>query len=67
MHIDGLSKAHSILELFIIGRSFLLTAFLAGVRAAPFAEVGAIIMVGGNIRGFTRTHDDRHCARDRQG
>ena len=26
MRIDGLSKAHSILELFVIGRSFLLTA-----------------------------------------
>jgi tungstate transport system permease protein len=54
MRIDGLSKAHSILELFVIGRSFLLTAFLAAFGRA-IAEVGAIIMVGGNIRGFTRT------------
>jgi tungstate transport system permease protein len=54
MHIDGLSKARSILELFVIGRSFLLTAFLAAFGRA-IAEVGAIIMVGGNIRGFTRT------------
>jgi tungstate transport system permease protein len=54
MHIDGLSKTHSILELFVIGRSFLLTAFLAAFGRA-IAEVGAIIMVGGNIRGFTRT------------
>jgi tungstate transport system permease protein len=54
MRIDGLSKAHSIRELFIIGRSFLLTAFLAAFGRA-IAEVGAIIMVGGNIRGFTRT------------
>jgi tungstate transport system permease protein len=54
MHIDGLSKAHSILELFVIGRSFLLTAFLAAFGRA-IAEVGAIIIVGGNIRGFTRT------------
>lgn len=54
MRIDGLSKAHSIWELFIIGRSFLLTAFLAAFGRA-IAEVGAIIMVGGNIRGFTRT------------
>jgi tungstate transport system permease protein len=54
MRIDGLSKAHSILELFVIGRSFLLTAFLAAFGRA-IAEVGAILMVGGNIRGFTRT------------
>jgi tungstate transport system permease protein len=54
MRIDGLPKAHSIRELFIIGRSFLLTAFLAAFGRA-IAEVGAIIMVGGNIRGFTRT------------
>jgi len=54
MHVDGLSKAHSILELFVIGRGFLLTAFLAAFGRA-IAEVGAIIMVGGNIRGFTRT------------
>lgn len=54
MRVDGLSKAHTILELFVIGRSFLLTAFLAAFGRA-IAEVGAIIMVGGNIRGFTRT------------
>jgi tungstate transport system permease protein len=54
MRTDGLSKAHSILELFVIGRSFVLTAFLAAFGRA-IAEVGAIIMVGGNIRGFTRT------------
>jgi tungstate transport system permease protein len=54
MRTDGLSKAHSILELFVIGRSFVLTAFLAAFGRA-IAEVGAIIIVGGNIRGFTRT------------
>jgi tungstate transport system permease protein len=54
MRIDGLSKAHSIGQLFVIGRSFLLTAFLAAFGRA-IAEVGAILMVGGNIRGFTRT------------
>jgi tungstate transport system permease protein len=32
----------------------LLTAFLAAFGRA-IAEVGAILMVGGNIRGFTRT------------
>jgi tungstate transport system permease protein len=52
--IDGLSKSRSILVLFVIGRGSLLTAFLAAFGRA-IAEVGAIIIVGGNIRGFTRT------------
>jgi tungstate transport system permease protein len=54
MRVDGLSKTRSIQLLFMIGRSFLLTAFLAAFGRA-IAEVGAIIVVGGNIRGFTRT------------
>jgi tungstate transport system permease protein len=37
-----------------IGRDSLLTAFLAAFGRA-IAEVGAIIIVGGNIRGYTRT------------
>jgi len=54
MRVDGASKVRSIRELFVIGRSALLTAFLAAFGRA-IAEVGAIIIVGGNIRGFTRT------------
>jgi tungstate transport system permease protein len=54
MRVDGLSKTRSIRLLFVIGRGFLLTAFLAAFGRA-IAEVGAIIVVGGNIRGFTRT------------
>ena len=54
MQADGLSKARSIQLLFLIGRGSLLTAFLAAFGRA-IAEVGAIIIVGGNIRGFTRT------------
>lgn len=38
----------------LIGRAALLTAFLAAFGRA-IAEVGAILIVGGNIRGFTRT------------
>jgi tungstate transport system permease protein len=52
--IDGLSAARSIALLFALGRASLLTAFLAAFGRA-IAEVGAIIIVGGNIRGFTRT------------
>ena len=42
------------LLLFSLGRAFLLTAFLAAFGRA-IAEVGAILIVGGNIRGYTRT------------
>jgi tungstate transport system permease protein len=54
LRIDGASKMRVILELFVIGRGALLTAFLAAFGRA-IAEVGAIIIVGGNIRGYTRT------------
>jgi ABC-type tungstate transport system, periplasmic component len=37
-----------------IGREGLIIAFLAAFGRA-IAEVGAIIIVGGNIRGYTRT------------
>jgi tungstate transport system permease protein len=52
--IDGLSAGRSVALLFALGRASLLTAFLAAFGRA-IAEVGAIIIVGGNIRGFTRT------------
>lgn len=51
---DGLSTVRSIALLFALGRGSLLTAFLAAFGRA-IAEVGAIIIVGGNIRFFTRT------------
>jgi tungstate transport system permease protein len=54
MRTDGVSKARSVQLLFLIGRDSLLTAFLAAFGRA-IAEVGAIIIVGGNIRGYTRT------------
>jgi tungstate transport system permease protein len=52
--IDGLSGFGSIMLLFQLGRASLLTAFLAAFGRA-IAEVGAILIVGGNIRGYTRT------------
>jgi tungstate transport system permease protein len=54
LRVDGASKMRVISELFVIGRGALLTAFLAAFGRA-IAEVGAIIIVGGNIRGYTRT------------
>ncbi len=54
VRLDGASGYRALRELFIIGRAALLTTFLAAFGRA-IAEVGAIIIVGGNIRGFTRT------------
>jgi tungstate transport system permease protein len=54
MRTDGLSRFRSMTLLFSLGRAFLLTAFLAAFGRA-IAEVGAILIVGGNIRGYTRT------------
>jgi tungstate transport system permease protein len=51
---DGLSHLRSMTLLMSLGRASLLTAFLAAFGRA-IAEVGAIIIVGGNIRGYTRT------------
>ena len=52
--IDGLSTLRSIGLMFSLGHGSILTAFLAAFGRA-IAEVGAIIIVGGNIAGFTRT------------
>jgi tungstate transport system permease protein len=54
LRIDGASRWSAGYELAWMGRNVLLTAFLAAFGRAT-AEVGAIILVGGNIRGFTRT------------
>jgi tungstate transport system permease protein len=52
--IDGASHVRATMSLMNIGREGLLTAFLAAFGRA-IAEVGAIIIVGGNIQGYTRT------------
>ncbi|WP_024517905.1 ABC transporter permease [Bradyrhizobium sp. Tv2a-2] len=52
--VDGASRLRASWPLMCIGREGLLTAFLAAFGRA-IAEVGAIIVVGGNIRGYTRT------------
>jgi tungstate transport system permease protein len=51
---DGATRFRSIATLMGIGQDGLLTAFLAAFGRA-IAEVGAIIIVGGNIQGYTRT------------
>ncbi len=52
--VDGASRLRAMIPIMLIGRDALLTAFLAAFGRA-IAEVGAIIIVGGNIRGYTRT------------
>lgn len=54
LRIDGASRTRIVFELLRIGRAGLLTAFLFAFGRA-ISEVGAIIVVGGNIRGVTRT------------
>jgi tungstate transport system permease protein len=51
---DGVGRARTICSLLWLGRFSLMTAVLAGAGRAV-AEVGAILIVGGNIAGVTRT------------
>ena len=52
--MDGASKSRAIATLLSAVQTGLVTVFLAAFGRA-IAEVGAILIVGGNIRGFTRT------------
>ena len=51
---DGVGRVRTICSLLWLGRLSLMTAVLAGAGRAV-AEVGAILIVGGNIAGVTRT------------
>ncbi len=50
----GLTRLQAMPHLFRIGRDESLTAMLAGFGRS-ISEVGAILMVGGNVAGYTRT------------
>jgi tungstate transport system permease protein len=52
--VAGATKLRTLPHLLLIGRAQVLTAILAAVGRA-ISEVGAIIIVGGNIAGVTRT------------
>jgi tungstate transport system permease protein len=52
--VSGATRAQAIPHLLRIGRMDALTATLAGFGRA-ISEVGAILIVGGNIAGYTRT------------
>ncbi len=54
LRIDGASRSRSVATLLAMARTGLVTVFLAAFGRA-IAEVGAILIVGGNIRGHTRT------------
>jgi tungstate transport system permease protein len=51
---DGASPTEAMPQMLLIIRAELLTAVLAGF-GRTVSEVGAVILVGGNIRGLTRT------------
>lgn len=50
----GANRAWAIIVLIAMGRVHMLTAVLAGF-GRTVSEVGAILVVGGNIAGYTRT------------
>ncbi len=52
--VDGLTRLRAIPHILSIGRLGAMTAGLAGFGRS-ISEVGAILVVGGNIRGYTRT------------
>jgi tungstate transport system permease protein len=54
LRVDGASRLRSIQVLLAIARRSVLTAILAGF-GRTISEVGAVLIVGGNIAGYTRT------------
>jgi tungstate transport system permease protein len=52
--IDGATRLQIIPHLLVMARNRLVTAVLAGF-GRTISEVGAILIVGGNIAGYTRT------------
>ncbi|MBS0529775.1 MAG: ABC transporter permease, partial [Proteobacteria bacterium] len=54
LKMDGASLSRAVATLLVAGRAGLVTVFLTAFGRVV-AEVGAILIVGGNIRGVTRT------------
>jgi len=54
LQVFGASKSRAVPVLIDMGRVAMLTAVLAGF-GRTVSEVGAILIVGGNIAGYTRT------------
>jgi tungstate transport system permease protein len=51
---DGATRLQAVPQILMIVRADVVTAILAGF-GRTISEVGAVILVGGNIRGLTRT------------
>jgi tungstate transport system permease protein len=51
---DGATRLQAVRQILMIIRAEIVTAVLAGF-GRTISEVGAVILVGGNIRGLTRT------------
>ncbi len=54
LRVEGATRLRSIRVLLAIARQPVLTAVLAGF-GRTISEVGAVLIVGGNIAGYTRT------------
>jgi tungstate transport system permease protein len=54
LQVDGATRLRAIPHLLAMARTRLVTAVLAGF-GRTISEVGAILIVGGNIAGYTRT------------
>lgn len=54
LQVDGATRLRAMPHLLAIARRRLVTAILAGF-GRTISEVGAILIVGGNIAGYTRT------------
>jgi tungstate transport system permease protein len=54
LQVDGATRLRAIPHLLAIARRRLVTAVLAGF-GRTISEVGAILIVGGNVAGYTRT------------
>ncbi len=52
--VDGATRLRAVPHLLVMARARLMTAFLAGF-GRTISEVSAILIVGGNIAGYTRT------------
>jgi len=63
---DGATRLQAVPQILMIIRAELITAVLAGF-GRTVSEVGAIILVGGNIRGLTRTMTTTIASQTSQG
>jgi tungstate transport system permease protein len=54
LRVDGATRLRSIRMLLAIAQRPIITAVLAGF-GRTISEVGAVLIVGGNIAGYTRT------------